>query len=204
MTATTTPARAGLYWRRGSRVTPGVMTLDGGELSFATDEAEIFRAEVADLRVTFTLYSTLVVTAGTSTYAFVTGAYAGALAPSFSDAQLALLAGGAEESVQQFRRGAATLVTASVVGSAAVIAGSILGRVVGIAGQAVGVTTLFRSQHQAFALARSWAEYLSAHGVAVRMRGTTFGRSQLVIAAIVIPALVVFGFAVYAVLSLLA
>lgn len=205
MTEKAVPARAGLYWRRGAQVTPGVMALESGILSFRTDHDEVFRASVAQVRATFTTFSTLVVRVGEERFAFVTGAYAGALAPSFSDEQLALLAGdGAQDSTREFSRGAATLVTSSVIGSAATLAGSVLGRVVGVAGQAVAVARIAGAQHQAFALARAWAEYLRDHGVAVALRGTTFARSQVVVAAIVIPGLVVFGVAVYGILSMLA
>jgi hypothetical protein len=187
-------AQAGLYYRQGSRVTPGIMTLDSGVLSYATEQGEVFRAPIGEVDATFSRYSTLtIVTRGTK-YDFVTGAYAGALAPHFSEKQLAELsddAGG--EALRLFGSGAVTVVTANVVGGLAVLAGSVLGRVASIAGNAVGVVNLFRSQSQSFALAKAWAQYLAANGVAVRMRGTTFGRSQWMIAAIVIPGLVLVG-----------
>lgn len=199
------PARAGLYWRRGVRVTPGIMTLDSGVLSFATDDTEVFRSPITAVDASFSLYSTLTIVTGGTSHDFVTGAYAGAYASRFSDRQLAELAGDSGQDAQSlFASGAATVVTANVVGGLAVIAGSVLGRGLSIAGNAVGVVNLFRSQNQSFALAKAWAEYLRGQGVSVRMRGTTFARSQAVVAAIVIPALVVFGVGVYALLSAIA
>ena len=180
------------------------MTLDSGTLSFSTVHGEVFRAPVGAIDGEFGLYSTLTLTTGGARYKFVTGAYAGGFPPRFSDQQLAELTGDASQAAsKQFSRGAAILVTSSAVGNVAVLVGSVVGRGTAIVGQAVAVVDLFRSQHAGFALAKAWAEYLASHGVAMRMRGTTFARSQLVIAAIVIPSLVVFGFAVYALVSAL-
>lgn len=188
-------AQAGLYLRRGTRVTPGIMTLDAGVLSFATEQGEVFRAPIGAVDASFSRYSTLTVVVGGAKHDFVTGAYAGAYAPHFSERQLAELSDDAGQEAQRlFGNGASTIVTANVVGGVAVLAGSVLGRVAGIAGNAVGVVNLFRSQSQSFALSKAWAEYMAANGVRVRMRGTTFARSQWVIAAIVIPGLAVVGF----------
>lgn len=187
-------ARAGLYYRQRSRVTPGIMTLDAGVLSYATEQLEVFSAPIGEVDASFSRYSTLTIVIHGTKFDFVTGAYAGALAPHFSERQLAELsddAGG--EALRLFGNGAVTVVSANVIGGVAVLAGSVLGRVASIAGNAVGVVNLFRSQSQSFALAKAWAEHLRANGVRVRMRGTTFARSQWMIAAIVIPGLVVVG-----------
>lgn len=188
-------ARAGLYWRRGSTVTPGVMTLDAGTLSFATDHEVVLHAPVERVSAVFSRFGTLSVTVDGRTLHFVTGAYAGAFAGSFSAAQLELLAGSAHGSKarETFRDGAAIIVSSSVARSLASIAGGAAGAALASAGDAVGVAFLFRSQAQSFALARAWAQHLAENGVPVRMKGTTFVRSQLVVAAIVLPAVAVFG-----------
>jgi hypothetical protein len=59
------PERAGLYWRRGPRVTPGVMSLEAGELSFVTDEGELFRTPVGEFAATFSRHGTRTVARGT-------------------------------------------------------------------------------------------------------------------------------------------
>jgi hypothetical protein len=191
-------ARAGLYWRRGARVTPGVMTLEAGVLSFATEHEEVFRAPVSEVRAEFTRYSTLVITAAGARQVFVTGAYAGTLAPPFTDRQLAELAGAdaVREASARFARGAAIV-------SGAAIATSALGRVFGLVGQAVGVVELTRANSDSFALSKAWAEYLASNGVSLRMRGTTYARSYWFLAAIIVPAFAVFGVGVYFVLDAL-
>jgi hypothetical protein len=90
----------------------------------------------------------------------------------------------------RFASGAATMVTSNVVQNAAALAGSVLGRGAGIVGGAVGTISMFRAQQTSFALARAWAAALARGGVAVTMRGTTYGRSQLTVAAIVVPSFV--------------
>lgn len=164
------------------------MTLDAGQLSFATERGEVFRAPVEAVEARFSAFSTLTVRVAGATHHFVTGAYAGAFAPPFSERQLAELSDGAgQEALELFGSGAVTVVTANVVGGLAALAGSVLGRVAGIAGNAVGVVHLFRSQAQSFSLAKAWADFLRVNGVRVRMRGTTFARSQWLVAAIVVP-----------------
>jgi len=197
--------RAGIYWRRGVTVTPGVMTLADGRLSFVTDAELVFDAPVAEVAARFTHVSTLTVLIAGRSFVFVTGAYAGAFARSFSPAQLALLAGASngEEALRQFQDGASIIVSSSVAASAARIAGSVLARSVALVGDAVGVVDLYRSQAQSFALARAWAETLAAGGVPVRMLGSSFGRSQLVVAAIVLPVLVVIGLLAWALAAVL-
>ena len=198
---TTTPqtaTKAGLYWRRSPRVTPGIMTLDAGQLSFMTDEGLVFAAPASEVRVRFTRYSTLVVDVGGAQFEFVTGAYAGPLAPAFSERMLAEIGvRDAAETQRMTAGGAATLITGNVIGAVAAIAGNTLGRVVGAGLEAQGVVTLFKTQHQSFALAKAWAENLRAGGVSVEMQGTSFGGSQLTILAIVIPALAVVSVGTY-------
>ncbi|AYF97723.1 hypothetical protein [Protaetiibacter intestinalis] len=204
--AASAPTRAGLYWRRGASVTAGIMTLDAGVLSFRTERETVFSAPVDRVSAEFTRFSTLVVTSDGHRHVFVTGAYAGNFAREFSTAQLAELAGAphASEAAQAFREGAAIVVSSGVMRSAAVIAGSAAGAAFALVGDAVGVASLFGSQSRSFALARAWAEHLAANGVAVRMRGTTFARSQAFIAAIVLPSVAVFGVGVWLLLSALA
>ena len=194
-------ARAGLYWRRGADVTPGVMTVDAGSVSFATDDGLVFHAPVGDVSAVFSRFGTLTVTAGDRTLDLVAGAYAGAFARPFSPAQLELLAGAehASQAREAFRGGATIIVSSSVARSLSSLAGSVAGAALASAGDAVGVVTLFRSQAQSFAFARAWAQHIAENGVAVRMTGTTFARSQAFLAAIILPAIAVFGGGVAAV-----
>jgi len=191
--------------RRGVTVTPGIMTADAGRLSFATEAGVVFDAPLTEVSARFTHVATLVVTVAGRAHVFVTGAYAGAYAGAFSAAQLELLAGAddGQEALRTFQDGAAIIVSSSVAGNLARLAGKVLMRSVALVGDAVGVVGLYRSQHQSFALARAWAEHLAALGVAVRMQGSTFARSQLVVAAIVLPILVVIGLLSWAVAAAL-
>lgn len=190
-----TAARAGLYLRRGASVTPGILTLDEGALSFDTDEGRVFSAPVAQVSVDFTRFGTLVVSAGGHRYALVAGAFAGVYARPFSRAQLAVLADAehASGATSAFREGAMISAGSSIVGDLAKLAGNMVGSVASLAGDATGIVRMSRAQSASFAFARAVAERLAAEGVRVRMLGTTYAASQLFLAAILIPAFLAFG-----------
>lgn len=198
-----TAEKAGLYLRRGTRVTPGVMTLDAGILSFATATTLEFQPPVAEITGEFTTFSTLVLTVHGAKYVFVHGGYAGAFAPSFSAAQIAEIGGGAfsGEHAQRAQRGAAILGGAALAGAVGQILGNAVFRVAGIGGSAIGVAKIAGAQHASFQVAKAWAQYLADNGVTMRMRGTTFARSQLVVASILLPILVAVGFAAWGIAS---
>jgi hypothetical protein len=205
MDLTQLATRAGLYLRRGSHVTPGVMTLADDTLTFATERETVFQASVERVSAVFSRFSTLTVEVDGLRYDFVTGGYAGAFAKRFSSAQLAELVGGAHapDAAVAFQDGAIIIVSSTIARSVAGMAGSLVGPALASVGDAVGVVKIWNSHRTSFALARAWAEHLAANGVKVRMRGTTFAASQGFIAAIVIPALAVLGVGVYALVSAL-
>ena len=191
--------KAGLYLRRGTRVTPGVMTLDAGILSFATATTLEFQAPVSAITGEFTTFSTLVLTVHGAKYVFVHGGYAGAFAPPFTAVQVAEIGNGAfsGDDAAKARSGAAILGGAALAGAVGQLVGNAVFRVAGVGGSAIGVAKIAGAQHASFQVAKAWAQYLAAQGVPMRMRGTTFARSQLVVAAIVLPVLVAIGFAAW-------
>lgn len=194
--------KAGLYVRSGTKVTPGIMTLGGGVLSFRTSTETLFESPVANVQVDFSRYSTLTVHTTGKKFVFVTGAYAGSLAPRFSDQQLTEIAKVVDptELSRTFKAGATILVSSAIIGNVSKVMDSFAGRGIGIVGRLVGVISITRSQAQSFAIARAWAEYLQTQGVPVRLRGTTFAASQKFLAMIIVPSLIVFGLLVYIVL----
>ena len=187
-------SKAALYLRTGSRVQPGIMTLNEGRLSFRTADALIFDTDIEQCSAVFTLFSTLVLTTNGATYTFVTGSYAGALATDFTKEQLAELTDSNSNPglVKRFKKGALVYISNDVLTSAMAFIGSSLGRGLGILGQAAGVVILFRAHRESFYSSKAWVLYLKDKGLDVVMKGTTFARSQLVIASIGIPLFIAF------------
>lgn len=197
--------KAGLYLRRGTRVTPGVMTLENGMLGFATATTQEFSAPVSEVTGEFTTFSTLVLRVHGAKYEFVHGGYAGAFAPEFSDAQVAEIGGGGltGEDAAKAKRGALLLGGAAIVGAVGQLVGSTALRIVGVGGSAFGVAKVAGAQRASFRVSKAWAQHLAANGVTMRMRGTTFARSQLVVGAIVLPILAAIGFAAWGIAAAL-
>jgi hypothetical protein len=196
-------AKAGLYLRNGAMVTPGIMTIDTGKLSFKTSEGGVFESKVSEVSATFSRYSTLTITKGGQQYVFVTGAYAGALAPSFSTEQLQEIAGTTDttELNKTFKQGATILISSNALGNVSTALGAFAGRGIGIVGKLVAVMKLTNSQAQSFAMARAWAEYLKSQGVTVTMKGTTFGASQRFLWALILPIFIVFSIVVFLIVA---
>lgn len=195
MTAPSDTAKMGIYLLRGITATPGIMTYQDGRLSFKTEREEIFSADLSSLNITFTTHSTLRITLGTTEHKFVTGTYAGGYPKPFTKAQLEEITGEpvTEELMRRNRHGVTLYLTSNVVTNIAAAVGNTAGRAVGIFGQAIGVFKMFNDQKASFELAKNWAQYLESKGGAVTYKGSSYGASQLKVAAIVIPAFIVMG-----------
>jgi hypothetical protein len=189
--------KAGTYLRSGMSVAPGVMTLEGLTLSFKTDKGTVFEAPLGELRAKFSRYGTLTIYKGAETYVFVTGGYAGAFAPRFTDQQLQEIAAG-ENSVS---------LAVKAKGEAVIFPPNNpthdIGKLLN-GGKGYGLTGMMLAelQRRAFYITLAWVEYLQAQGLQVDIRARTFGKSLLTITLVLLVSLAVFGVAVYMLLSL--
>lgn len=193
MNDSTDTAKMGIYQLEGITATPGIMTYEQGKLSFKTAKHEVFSADLSLLRITFSTHATIRVTIGSTTYKFVTGTYAGGYPKEFNKEQLEELTGQpiTDELLRKNRTGVSLYITSNVATNLAAAVGNTAGRTVGIFGQAVGVYRMFRAQKQSFEFSKAWVEYLRSKGANVEYKGTTYGKSQLTVAAIVIPSFII-------------
>lgn len=191
--------RFGMYLREGTSVTPGVMTVDAGTLSFVTERGPLFAAPVTSVRGEFTMHSTLVLTTPTGQWTFVTGAYAGAYAPEFPESLVAQLAA---EDPDGLARDYGWAAGQSAVGHAAMSSGH-PGVDAGVAGlRALAVAKMFKTQAQSWEASKQWTQFLESQGVAMTWSGKTHGQATGVMLAWVLGGLAVFTVVTYAVVRM--
>lgn len=186
-------AKMGIYQLEGITATPGIMTYENGTLSFKTATQEIFSTPLTSAQIVFTTHASIRVAVGPTTYTFVTGTYAGGYPKEFNKEQLEELTGQpvTDEILRKNRTGVSLYITSNAATNIAAAIGNTAGRTLGIFGQAIGVFRMFNAQKQSFELSRAWVEYLQSKGAVVEYKGTTYGKSQLKVAAIVIPSFII-------------
>ncbi|MET0930662.1 MAG: hypothetical protein ABWX74_14170 [Aeromicrobium sp.] len=143
-----------------SALTPGILALDRGRLSFRTETGTVFDTDAARADLVLTTFGTLVVTIDTSTYPLVSAPYAGNAAPVFTDDQVRAL-----QAIDP-----ATLP--------------------GLGHRTFSRWKIVGEQRRAFGRMVAWADALALRGLRVTIRTRRFARSQLVIAAWATPTIV--------------
>jgi hypothetical protein len=184
--------KAGMYLRNGAIVTTGIMTLDGTRLSFKTAEGVLFDEEVGSLRAEFSHYGTLTIFRGTDKFVFVTGSFAGAFAPQFTQEQIQEISAG-ENSV--------TLAVKSK-GEAFIFAPNNPDRDIakllnGGKGYGLSGLTVAELQRRAFYITLAWVEHLQANGLQASIKGKTYAKSQLTVLLILIPVIAIMSIVAY-------
>jgi len=87
--------KSGLYWRKsklfGHRCPPGILALDGDQLSFTTATGPLFSAAASDIEASFSGWGTLTIRVNGSSYDLVGSA--GEMSTPFTPEQIAELRG---------------------------------------------------------------------------------------------------------------